>query len=397
MATQNDKTVIDTKGLFEVLCQVNVSAFFDKWGPERVIYVYDPDTCMQGVLVIDNTALGPGKGGILISPKVTPLRVFQLARAMTWKCALVEIPFGGARSGIRADPHQIDKIKYMKAFAKKIAPMVPTQYIAEPDLNVTEKEIAVFVDTVGDLQSATGKPESKGGIPPRVGTVGFGIGVAIDIGLKMLCDCTQLPENLLEAKIAIQGFDDTGLVLAKFLAIKGATIVAINDCWGTKFVPDGIDISTAEKYSHATNEKQSIKNYPGGVTLKRDELLKIDCDVLISSTNGDVIEEKTCSQIKANCIVEGIDNVVTAEAEQRLYNNGVIIIPGILANAGGVLGSYAEYKKMDVAEAFSLIESKIKKKTESVIEKSLNSGIMPGKVAKEIAQEHVLDAMEKFH
>ncbi|GAH14283.1 unnamed protein product, partial [marine sediment metagenome] len=110
----------------------DLNNLLDSWGPEEVIQVYDPNTGMQGFLVIDNTALGPGKGGIRISSTVTPLEVFGLARAMTWKCALADIPFGGAKSGIRADPYTIDKLKFVKEFAKKIAPSVPSRYVSAP-------------------------------------------------------------------------------------------------------------------------------------------------------------------------------------------------------------------------------------------------------------------------
>ena len=148
MVTSKAKVVLTTKHVIEALDQVNVSSFLDSWGPEEVIQVYDPNTGMQGFLVIDNTALGPGKGGIRIGANVTPLEVFGLARAMTWKCSLADIPFGGAKSGIRADPYTIDKLKHVREFAKKIAPSVPSRYVSAPDMNVGEKEIEAFVETI---------------------------------------------------------------------------------------------------------------------------------------------------------------------------------------------------------------------------------------------------------
>ena len=125
MAQKSDTEILDLESVIDALNQVNVSAFLDTWGPERVIQVYDPESQMKGVLVIDNTALGPGKGGIRISSSVTPLEVFRLARVMTWKCALADIPFGGAKSGIRANPYEIDKLRFVREFANKIAPFVP--------------------------------------------------------------------------------------------------------------------------------------------------------------------------------------------------------------------------------------------------------------------------------
>ncbi|MFW9802614.1 MAG: Glu/Leu/Phe/Val dehydrogenase [Candidatus Thorarchaeota archaeon] len=395
MSVQRDTEVIDAEGIIDALNQVNVSAFLDIWGPEEVIQVYDPETQMQGVLVIDNTALGPGKGGIRISPTVTPLEVFRLARAMTWKCALADIPFGGAKSGIRANPFEIDKIRFIREFASKIAPLVPSQYIAAPDMNVGENEVAAFVDEVGDLKAATGKPASMGGIPHELGTTGFGVGIALETGLGILCDHLGLCEDLSENRIVIQGFGNVGLGIAKYLAAKGAKIVALNDYWGTTYNPDGIDIENAEKHSYATRERDSVKNYRFGQILPRDEILSIDCDILIPCAVGDVINLNTYDSIKARYIIEGANNATNPRAEELLWKKGAIIIPDFLANAGGVIGSYVEYKRGNEAEAFSMIESKISSNTRLVLEQALDRGLSPRVIAKEIAQQRVLDAMER--
>ncbi|MFW9887615.1 MAG: Glu/Leu/Phe/Val dehydrogenase [Candidatus Thorarchaeota archaeon] len=344
---------------------------------------------------MDNTALGPGKGGIRISPTITPLEVFRLARAMTWKCALADIPFGGAKSGIRANPFEIDKIRFIREFASKIAPLVPSQYIAAPDMNVGENEMAAFVDEVGDLKAATGKPASMGGIPHELGTTGFGVGVALETGLGILCVHLGLCEDLSENRVVIQGFGNVGLGIAKYLAAKGAKIVALNDYWGTTYNPDGIDIENAQKYSYATRERDSVQNYRFGQRLPRDEILSIDCDILIPCAVGDVINLDTYDSIKARYIVEGANNATNPRAEELLWKKGAIIIPDFLANAGGVIGSYVEYKRGNEAEAFSMIESKISSNARLVLELALDRGLSPRVIAKEIAQQRVLDAMEK--
>ena len=127
------------KGMLDMLEHVNVYAFSDEWGPEKVIFVNKPEIGLEGILVIDNTALGPGKGGMRIRLGVTPLEVFKLARTMTWKCALADLPFGGAKGGISADPYSIDKRRFVKAFAAAVAEFVPDKWIAAPDMNVGEK------------------------------------------------------------------------------------------------------------------------------------------------------------------------------------------------------------------------------------------------------------------
>ncbi len=398
---KNDKTaqmsiqVHESEVAIKRLREVNVPAFLDRWGPENVIQVYDPELGMRGVLVIDNTCLGPGKGGIRISPTVTPFEVFRLARAMTWKCALAGIPFGGAKSGIQVDPFKVDKIKMIKAFAKLITPYVPEKYIAAPDMNVGEKEIEAFVKTVGDLQGATGKPERLGGIPHELGTTGFGVGVALETSLKIISQKIGLPENLSEVRVAIQGFGNVGIGIAKYLAKKGATVIAINDMWGCIYDKDGIDIEAADKYSYATSEKQSIKNFEDARVIPRDDILKVDCDVFIPCACGDVLTLETAPYLKAKLVVEGANNSVTPDAEYMLFKKGTIVVPDFLANAGGVIGSYAEYKGMTIEEAFSLIESKIIANTKFVIRGYAESGCIPRKIAKELAEKRIIRAMKK--
>jgi len=395
MTAMECKVVLSTKHVIEALDQVNVSSFLDSWGPEEVIQVYDPNTGMQGFLVIDNTALGPGKGGIRISSTVTPLEVFGLARAMTWKCALADIPFGGAKSGIRADPYTIDKLKFVKEFAKKIAPSVPSRYIAAPDMNVGEKEIEAFVETVGDRQAATGKPAKLGGIPHELGTTGFGVGVALENSFEIIGNTIGLPKDLADTRVVIQGFGNVGLWIAKFLSNKGAKIVALSDYWGTIYNKEGIDIDQAEKHAYATSEQASIKNYGKGTVLSRDAILGLDCDILVPCAVGNVINEGTWSLIKAKMIVEGANNATAQIAERVLFEKDVIIVPDFLANAGGVIGSYVEYKNGTEEEAFSMIESKIKKNTECVISDAMDRKLTPRQVALEIAQQRIMDAMEK--
>jgi len=378
------------------LTEVNVSSFLDNWGPEHFVQVYDPDLNMHGFLVIDNTILGPGTGGIRISPTINPLEVFRLARTMTWKCALADIPFGGARSGIRADPSKIDKIQYIRSFANKISPYVPNRYVAAPDENIGEKEIEVFVEAVGDLQAATGKPERLGGIPHETGATGFGVGVSIETGLKLIHDLIHLPDDLSETRIAIHGFGNVGLSTGRYLFKKGATIVALSDKWGTILNSEGIDFVRAERYSSATSAKHSVRNCkdPGSDSLKKDEIFGVDCDIFVVCTCRNIVSANTCYALKAKYVVEAANNVTRTDAERALYDRGTIVLPDILTNAGSVIAAYAEHRRMDGDEAFSLIESKMMKNTEIVLLRSIETGLRPRHIANEIAKERVLDAME---
>ena len=381
--------------LEEMLENENIAAFTDRWGPEKVIRVYDPDIGMEGILVIDNTALGPGKGGMRIRAGVTPAEVFKLARTMTWKCALADLPFGGAKGGIIADPYSIDKIKYMKSFARAISPFVPNQWVSAPDMNVGEREIEAFVEEIGDLRGATGKPERLGGIPHELGTTGFGVGVSIETTLEVISQVSPIQESLTDLKVAIQGFGNVGSELAKYLASKGAKIVGLSDYWGAVYNPNGIDVPNALKHAYATDEAHSIKNCKGVTEISRNDLLYVDCDILVPAAVANVITAENANRIKAKLVFEAANNPTTAQAEEMLFKRGVLVLPDMLVNPGGVIGSYVEFLGKGADEAFAMIDSKIRKNTRSVLEASINTETMtlPRSVAMKIAMERVSNAM----
>jgi len=377
----------------ELLGQVDASTFPDRWGPEKVVHTYDPKTGVRGVLVIDNTARGPGKGGMRIAADVNARLVFALARTMTWKCALADLPFGGAKAGMRADPFKTDRIMQVRAFARAVAPYVPGQWISAPDMNVGEKEIEAFVNEVGDLRAATGKPEHLGGIPHETGTTGFGVAVAIEAMLERVKGEIPLPKSLSEVKVVIQGFGNVGSELAKFLHAKGAKVIALCDYWSAIRGEKGIDITKAARFAYAKSEAQSLASYKEAKKIPRDSIFDIECDIFVPAAVGNVITMETAPRLKTKAIVEAANNPTTSEAEKFLHKKGVPVLPDFLVNAGGVIGSYAEYKGQTIDEAFSLIDSKIRKNTTLVLDRSLQTGTMPRFVAMDIAMERVAEAM----
>jgi glutamate dehydrogenase (NAD(P)+) len=377
----------------ELLGQVDISTFPDEWGPELVIQTYDPRNRVRGVLVIDNTARGPGKGGMRIAPDVDARTVFRLARTMTWKCALADLPFGGAKAGIRADPYKSDKIAQVKSFAKSIAPYVPNRWVSAPDMNVGENEIEAFVNEVGDLRAATGKPEHIGGIPHETGTTGFGVAVAMEAMLQRIEGRLSLPTSLNNVRVVIQGFGNVGSELTRFLCAKGARIVAICDYWSGIHDENGIDFTKASKFAYAKSESQSLGNCKEARKISCDDIFDIDCDIFVPAAVGNVLTMETAPRLKAKAVLEAANNPTTTEAERFLHGKGVIVLPDILVNAGGVIGSYAEYKDKTPDEAFGLIDSKIRQNTTLVIDRSIETGTMPRVVAMEIAKERVAEAM----
>jgi glutamate dehydrogenase (NAD(P)+) len=401
MATlKNASTEVQSQQLAmleRMLEDVNIAAFSDKWGPEKVLRVYDPNIGMEGILIIDNTALGPGKGGFRIRAGLTPLEVFGLARTMTWKCALANLPFGGAKGGISADPYTIDKQSYVRAFAKAVSAHVPNEWVSAPDMNVGEEEIAAFVEVIGDRKAATGKPERMGGIPHELGTTGFGLGVTIETTLSILSEFVPIQDAVDGLTVAVHGFGNVGSEVAKYLSRKGAKIVAIGDYWGGAHNPKGIDIDQAMKHAYATDDAHSCKHCKGAKEIGRDEVLEVECDVLIPAAVGNVITERNASKVKAGLIVEGANNPTTPAGEEILFKRGILVLPDMLANAGGVIGSYAEYLGKNIDEAFAMIDAKIRENTKLVLSSSISGDVvmLPRAVALMIAKERVLKATER--
>jgi glutamate dehydrogenase (NAD(P)+) len=384
----------DPLELAKLLQEVNISGFLDDWGPESAVQVYDPKINLEGILVIDNTVLGPGKGGIRISPRITPKEIFELARSMTYKCSLADVAFGGAYAGIRADSSEINKAKIVKSFARKISPYVPDKYIAGPGDGVGKEEIAAFVEEIGDLQGATGKPVRMGGIPQETEIRELGIRVALEEGVG-IAHAFSILNEVSQTNIAILGFDSIGSRVAKYLAPKGTKIIAISDCWGTAYSKDGIDIKKALKHANAKSKRKSVKNLKAITPLSRDDIWSIKSDILILTVGNPRIKEANASSVNTKCVIEGVDNSITPGAEQILFKKGILVLPDILVNISDVIASYAEYKGVSLEETFSLIEKKTKEKTKLVAQRSLESALLPRRVACEIAKERILEAMER--
>ena len=375
---------------------VDLERFSDEWGPEKILLVHDSKTGMQGILVIDNTALGPGKGGIRMTPTVDVEEVFRLARTMTWKCALAELPFGGAKSGIIADPKVIskeEKTKLVRAFAVALRPLSPSQYVAAPDINTGEEEMAAYALANGSLGSCTGKPGDmcvrpgeKCGIPHEYGSAGYGVFHAARVAAE------HVGIDLKGATIAIDGFGNVGSFFAKYVDEFGARIVAVSDSKGCVYDSDGLEY---ERLARVKEETRSVVNYEGGRVLSHEELFELPVDILVPASIPDVISEKNVGKIKAKVIVEAANIPATLESEEQLHERGVLVVPDFIANAGGVVSSYAEYIGENPHAMFKLVEEKIVRNVRFILKKAEDEKISPRKAALMIAQRRVKEAMDK--
>lgn len=357
---------------------------YDEFGPEKIVNVYHPRLNMRGFVVIDNTALGPGKGGIRMTPDVTLDEVCKLARTMTWKCALAELPFGGAKAGIIANPKQMDKetkLEMIKAFSEALKPLCPSHYIAAPDMNIAEEEMGVFAKANGSMQSCTGKPESMGGIPHELGSTGLGIFHATNTA----ADFAGL--DLEEASIAIEGFGNVGSFAARFLVKHGCKLIAVSDSRGCIYNKGGIDF---EKLSRVKQETGSIINYKPGQFLYNKEIISLPVDILIPAAVPNLINAGDVNSIKAKLIVEGSNIPIRPDVEELLHRREILVVPDFVANAGGVISSYIEYINGNKNDVFRTIEDKIKKNTKMVLENAKEKSTSPRSAALEIAKERVL-------
>ncbi|MDH5712539.1 MAG: Glu/Leu/Phe/Val dehydrogenase [Candidatus Bathyarchaeota archaeon] len=364
--------------------------FTDEWGPEKILHVYDPKVEMKGILVIDNTILGPGKGGIRMLPTITTEEVFRLARTMTWKCALAELPFGGAKSGIIADPKQISKDKKMeiiRAFSRALKPVCPKLYVAAPDINTGEEEMAVFAKENGSMKACTGKPAHmcvkpgvKCGIPHEYGSTGFGVVQAT------LTAANYLGLDIEGATAAIEGFGNVGSYVFKYLTQIGVKVVAVSDSKGCIYNPEGLEY---EELYKVKGETRSVINYRLGKVLDNEEIFELPVDILIPAALPDVIRKDNVDRVKAKMVVEAANIPVSPEIEEVLRKRGVLVVPDIIANAGGVISSYAEYVGYNPKKMLKLVQRKIRRNTRTVLEHAEEKDIGLRDVALNIAKERI--------
>lgn len=299
----------------------------------------------EGYRVIHNNLLGPSKGGIRYAPDVTLEEVNALAAWMTWKCAIVNVPFGGAKGGVRVDPKQLSDGELERLTRRYTANMLevfgPDRDIPAPDMNTNEQVMAWVMDTYSmnahktETAVVTGKPIILGGSHGRKEATGRGV---VTVTLAALNKVGLLPNK---CTVAVQGFGNVGSVSAKLMYEQGAKVVAISDISGGYYNENGIDIPAAIEY--AENNDNSLEGYPEAEKISNDELLQMDCDVLIPAAKEDQINKKNAPNINAKIIAEGANGPVTANADSILEDKGIMVVPDILANAGGVTVSYFEW------------------------------------------------------
>ncbi|HVT90866.1 MAG TPA: Glu/Leu/Phe/Val dehydrogenase [Tepidisphaeraceae bacterium] len=319
--------------------------------PKRVMTVSCPVRMDDGKIQVftgyraqHNNARGPFKGGIRYDQSVNRDEVMALAMLQTWKNALVDLPFGGAKGGVVCEPKKLsmgEKERLTRRYVSEIMPIIgPNQDIPAPDAGTDAQVMAWVLDTysmmVGhqELGVVTGKPVSVGGSVGREEATGRGV---MNVLRKFLS--TQ-NKQLTDIRVAVQGFGNVGFHTANLLDTRGATVIAISERGGGLFDESGIDIEAAGRYY---KENGTLVDFPGADGLSNEELLACECDVLIPAAMENTVDATIAPHVKAHTIVEAANGPITPEADDILRENGVTIIPDILANAGGVTVSYFEW------------------------------------------------------
>jgi glutamate dehydrogenase (NAD(P)+) len=354
----------------------------DELGPAKIVHVFEPALGLEAVLVVDNVACGPSIGGLRMAPDVSTTECVRLARAMTLKNAAAGLPHGGGKSVLYGDPRTSPDFKERLIRAFAYALRNESDYIFGPDMGTDETCMAWVKDEIG---RAVGLPIALGGIPlDEIGATGWGIRHAAEVAAPYC----QL--DLAGARVVIQGFGAVGKHSARFLAERGAILVAASDSHGTIHDPNGIDVANLIGLKEAG---KPVAAHVGGCRLDRDAVLDIDCDIWIPAARPDVVREENVHRLKTRLVLEGANIPFTAGAERALHDRGVLVVPDFIANAGGVICAAMEYQGATESAALAAIEEKIRTNTRMVLEAATAHRIPPRQAALDLATGRIRKAM----
>lgn len=326
----------------------------------------------EGYRVIHSNILGPSKGGVRFDMGVNLDEVKALAAWMTWKCAVVDIPYGGAKGGIRCNPREMSPgeiERLTRAYTQTLHEIFgPDRDIPAPDMGTGPREMAWMMDEYSRAQGmtvnavVTGKPIVLGGSLGRTEATGRGVMISA------LAAMEKMKINPFNAKCAIQGFGNVGSWAGKLLEERGVSVVAISDVSGAYFNDGGINMSEAIDYRN--NNNGQMEGFPGAEKIDSDELLLLEVDVLIPAAKEDVITFDNAGKVRAKLIVEGANGPTSARADAILQENDVLAVPDILANAGGVTVSYFEWVQNRLG--YKWTRERVNRRSDRIMKTSFN-------------------------
>ncbi|SNC73512.1 glutamate dehydrogenase (NADP) [Kytococcus aerolatus] len=362
----------------------------DEWGPEKVVTVNHQRSGMQGVLVIDNTARGPGKGGTRMRADLTVQEVARLARVMTWKWAAVDLYQGGAKAGIRFDPASPRKEEALRAFARMLRNEVPSEYVFGLDMGLAEQDAAILCDELGDRGAATGTPAALGGVAyDALGVTGHGVAEAVDAATTH-CE-------LDDRRVVIQGFGAVGHATARRLDELGYRVVAVSTAAGAVHAPDGLDV--AELLALREEHGDALVDHASGTRLEAGQELMLETGVLVPAAQQGVLHAGNADDVRARLVVEGANLPTDEAARQQLAARGVTVVPDFIANAGGIIAAafgmrdrYSPFG-VEVEQIIPTVTERMRANTRTVLETAERSDTLPHAAAGALARERVREAM----
>jgi glutamate dehydrogenase (NAD(P)+) len=325
----------------------------------------------EGYRVIHNDILGPSKGGIRYAPDISLDEMKALAAWMTWKCAIMNIPFGGAKGGVKCDPTKLSPLVLEKITRRYTANMMdifgPDRDVPAPDMGTNEQVMAWIMDTYSmhvrrtEKAVVTGKPLIIGGSLGRREATGRGCMIVTLTAMERL---GMKPKD---TTVVVQGFGNVGSITAQLLAEQGCRIIGVGDVDAAYYNKKGIDVNKAIEWAK-TN--RSLAGFQGADRITQEELLELECDVLVPAAKEDQITPRNASKIKAKIICEGANGPTSAKADPILQGKGILVIPDILANAGGVTVSYFEWVQDRIGYFWSL--DRVNKQMETMMKAAFN-------------------------
>ena len=358
-------------------------------GPGEVLFA-------QAYVVYYNTARGPAKGGIRIAPDVTLEETVDLAERMVWKTALVKIPFGGGKSGIAMDAGKLPlfvRNDLVREFVHLISPdLEHGVYIPAPDLGSRPSDMATIYGQTHILTCVTGKPPRVGGLPGRLEATGRGVAYVTG---RAVADV--LGRDVRDVSVAVQGFGNVGGWTAQFLQERGARVVAVSDVHGGRYDTKGLNIP---QLLEKTDPAGCLHDHPGGEKITNEDMLSLKVDVLIPAAIQNVLTESTAPKVHATLIVEGANGPTTSGADDILADKGIVVVPDILANAGGVIASYIEWRNAksgsitDRDEVFESLERVIGRAYDEVMALADRNKTTLRLAAQAVAVDEVVGAMQ---
>jgi glutamate dehydrogenase (NAD(P)+) len=369
----------------------NVFDLMDEWGPEKIVAVSDTRTGMKGVLVIDNTSRGIGKGGTRMQPTVSVEEIVRLARVMTWKWAGVDLFYGGAKAGIQADPTSPYKEEILRSFVRKLANEVPEEYVFGLDMGLTENDAAIINDELGTRGAAVGTPYELGGVPyDQLGITGYGVAEVVDEAAAR--------QDLQGSRVAIQGFGAVGHATAARLHELGYQVVAISTARGAIADPNGLDIPALLERKIQVGDGL-VEDFPQ-LQITAGEELYVDAEIVVPAALQDVINAADAPRVRARLLVEGANLPTSAEAQQMLAERGVVVVPDFVANAGGVVSAAfamdARFSpfRAETESIFTTVSQKLRANSVQVLEEARSRAVTTHQAARALAQNRVRKAMQ---